>query len=98
ADGRMLARCAQFEEELALCTIEPREIAAARLRDTRHRTNVQRGRRAAGTAAAEPHVKRLGRVEVEPVDAERLGPSIAPPLYTEGEVYGGPRVGGSDAG
>ena len=45
-DGRVLARAPQFEEALTLCTIDPREIAAARLRDTRHRVNVRRQRRA----------------------------------------------------
>ena len=43
----MLARCPQFEEALTVCTIDPREVAAARLRDTRHRANVRRQRRAA---------------------------------------------------
>src|ERR687891_65755 len=46
-DGRVLARCPQFEECLTLCTIDPREVASARLRDTRHRVNVRRQRRAA---------------------------------------------------
>jgi NAD+ synthase (glutamine-hydrolysing) len=45
-DGRPLARCAQFEEQLALCTVVPREVTAARLRDTRHRANVRHQRRA----------------------------------------------------
>ena len=46
-DGAVLARAPQFEEALTLCTIDPRAIAAARLRDTRHRVNVRRQRRAA---------------------------------------------------
>ena len=46
-DGQMLARAPQFEEALTLCTIDPRAITAARLRDTRHRANVRRQRRAA---------------------------------------------------
>src|SRR5918995_2831346 len=41
-DGRVLARCPQFEECLTLCTIDPREVASSRLRDTRHRVNVRR--------------------------------------------------------
>jgi NAD+ synthase (glutamine-hydrolysing) len=93
ADGRLLARCGQFEEQLTLCTIAPREVAAARLRDTRHRTNVQRGRRAEGTAAAEPHVHRLGSVEVEPAESERLEPSLTPLLDPEAEVYAALRTG-----
>ena len=44
-DGEVLARAPQFEEALTLCTIDPRAVAAARLRDTRHRVNVRRQRR-----------------------------------------------------
>src|ERR687895_948659 len=33
-DGQILARAPQFEEALTFCTIDPRAIAAARLRDT----------------------------------------------------------------
>ena len=44
-DGTVLARCPQFEESLAFCTIDPGEVVAARLRDTRHRANVRRQRR-----------------------------------------------------
>ena len=58
-DGTVLARCPQFEEELTLCTIDPREVAAARLRDTRHRVNVRRQRRA--STVAEPPVVSPGR-------------------------------------
>ena len=36
-EGAVLARGAQFEESLAVCSIDPREVVAARLRDTRHR-------------------------------------------------------------
>ena len=36
-DGEILARAPQFEESLTLCTIDPGAVAAARLRDTRHR-------------------------------------------------------------
>src|SRR5215213_9380749 len=43
-DGQVLARAPQFEESLTLCTIDPRAVAAARLRDTRHRANVRRQR------------------------------------------------------
>jgi NAD+ synthase (glutamine-hydrolysing) len=41
-DGRVLARAPQFEESLTLCTIDPRAVAAARLRDTRHRSPSRR--------------------------------------------------------
>ncbi|MGZ5361556.1 MAG: NAD+ synthase [Solirubrobacterales bacterium] len=60
-DGRVLARCPQFEESLTLCTIDPREVSAARLRDTRHRANVRRQRRA---PKAEPPAVRLASLEV----------------------------------
>src|SRR5215208_1349747 len=65
-DGRVLARAPQFEESLTLCTIDPRAIAAARLRDTRHRVNVRRQRRAA--AVAEPPVFTLASVHTDPVN------------------------------
>jgi NAD+ synthase (glutamine-hydrolysing) len=61
-DGRVLARCPQFEECLTLCTIDPREVASARLRDTRHRVNVRRQRRA--SQIAEPPAVHLASVEV----------------------------------
>jgi NAD+ synthase (glutamine-hydrolysing) len=60
-DGRVLARCPQFEECLALCTIDPREVVSARLRDTRHRANVRRQRRA--SHIAEPPAVHLASVE-----------------------------------
>ena len=61
-DGRVLARCAAVRGGLTLCTIDPREVASARLRDTRHRANVRRQRRAA--PAAEPPVVHLASLEV----------------------------------
>src|SRR5918998_2177850 len=73
-DGRVLARCPQFEESLAYCTIDPREVSAARLRDTRHRVNVRRQRRAA--PIAEPPVVHLANV-VAPSEAETVGGSLA---------------------
>src|ERR687896_270780 len=63
-DGRVLARCPQFEECLTLCTIDPREVASARLRDTRHRVNVRRQRRA--SQIAEPPAVHLASLEVAP--------------------------------
>jgi NAD+ synthase (glutamine-hydrolysing) len=89
-DGRVLARCPQFEEHLAFCTIDPREVAAARLRDTRHRVNVRRQRRA--SSAAEPPVRTLARLEAAG-DAERLAGEIAPLLDPEAEVYAALRTG-----
>ena len=89
-DGRVLARCPQFEEALTLCTIDPREVAAARLRDTRHRVNVRRQRRAA--PIAEPPVVHLASLEAAG-RAETVGGSLAPLLEPEAEVYAALRTG-----
>ena len=89
-DGRVLARCAQFEECLTLCTIDPREVASARLRDTRHRANVRRQRRA--SAIAEPPAVHLGSVEV-PGGGETVGGHIATLLEPEAEIYAALRTG-----
>ena len=89
-DGRVLTRCAQFEECLTLCTIDPREVASARLRDTRHRANVRRQRRA--SAIAEPPAVHLGSVEV-PGGGETVGGHIATLLEPEAEIYAALRTG-----
>src|SRR5688572_29473041 len=94
-DGRVLARCPQFEECLTLCTIDPREVASARLRDTRHRVNVRRQRRA--SHVAEPPAVHLASLEVaraEPAAAGRAAPGAA-----RGEAASGDpdTVGGSVA-
>jgi NAD+ synthase (glutamine-hydrolysing) len=91
-DGRVLARAPQFEEALTLCTIDPREIAAARLRDTRHRVNVRRQRRA--TPISEAPVFTLASLETEGAG----GPSvvsgeIAPTLGPQAEIYAALRTG-----
>jgi NAD+ synthase (glutamine-hydrolysing) len=89
-DGRLLTRCPQFEEALQVCAIEPREIAAARLRDTRHRENVQRERR----AHDEPAVRQLGQVDLDVALAEGPGaPVLTPLLDPEAEVYAALRRG-----
>jgi NAD+ synthase (glutamine-hydrolysing) len=89
-DGRVLARCPQFEESMVLCTIDPREVASARLRDTRHRVNVRRQRRAA--PVAEPPVVHLASLEV-PGGGDTVGGIIAPLLEPEPEVYAALRTG-----
>ena len=89
-DGHVLARCPQFEESLTFCTIDPREVAAARLRDTRHRVNVRRQRRAA--AVAEPPVVHLASLEA-PSEGETVGGDVAPLLEPEAEVYAALRTG-----
>src|SRR5919109_1591678 len=83
-DGRVIARCPQFEERLRLCTIDPREVVAARLRDTRHRANVRRQRRV--TADVEPPVRTLATLEVAS-KAEKVTGDAAPLLDPEAEVY-----------
>jgi NAD+ synthase (glutamine-hydrolysing) len=89
-DGRVLARCPQFEESLVLCTIDPREVASARLRDTRHRANVRRQRRA--TPVAEPPVVHLADLQVER-GGKTVGGSVADLLEPEAEVYAALRTG-----
>jgi NAD+ synthase (glutamine-hydrolysing) len=90
-DGRVLARCPQFEESLTLCTIDPREVASARLRDTRHRVNVRRQRRA--SQVAEPHAVHLASLEVEVKATDTVGGSVAEPLGAEDELYAALRTG-----
>ncbi len=89
-DGHVLARCPQFEESLTFCTIDPREVAAARLRDTRHRVNVRRQRRAA--PIAEPPVVHLASLEA-PSEGDRVGGTVAALLEPEAEVYAALRTG-----
>src|SRR3954451_7425188 len=91
-DGRTLARGPQFEEALTICTIDPRAIAAARLRDTRHRVNVRRQRRAA--PVAEPPVFTLATLETEASgEPEVVSGDLAPTLEPRAEVYAALRTG-----
>jgi len=91
-DGEVLARAPQFEESLTLCTIDPRAVAAARLRDTRHRVNVRRQRRAA--AIAEPPVFTLASVSTDPsADVEVVSGELAGMLDPDGEIYAALRTG-----
>jgi NAD+ synthase (glutamine-hydrolysing) len=89
-DGTVLTRCPQFEEALSFCTIDPREVVQARLRDTRHRVNVRRQRRAAGVA--EPPVFTLASVSVES-EGELVAGEAAETLELEAEVYAALRTG-----
>ena len=89
-DGTVLARCPQFVEDLTLCTIDPREVAAARLRDTRHRVNVRRQRRA--STVAEPPVVHLASLEAVS-EAHTVGGNTAELLDPEAEVYAALRTG-----
>ncbi|MGH3991988.1 MAG: NAD+ synthase, partial [Pseudonocardiaceae bacterium] len=89
-DGRVLARCPQFEESLTLCTIDPREVASGRLRDTRHRVNVRRQRRA--SHVAEPPAVHLASLEVAG-GGGTVGGSVADLLDPDAEVYAALRTG-----
>ena len=91
-DGQVLARAPQFEEALTLCTVDPRAIAAARLRDTRHRVNVRRQRRAAGIA--EPPVFTLATVNTDPSkEPEVVSGEVAGMLSPDAEIYAALRTG-----
>jgi NAD+ synthase (glutamine-hydrolysing) len=92
-DGRVLARAPQFEESLVLCSIDPREVTAARLRDTRHRANVRRQRRASG--GAEPQAVHLADLQVDSAK-KTVGGSLAELLGPEAEVYAALRTGLGD--
>ncbi len=91
-DGQILARAPQFEEALTICTIDPRAVTAARLRDTRHRANVRRQRRAGH--AAEPPVFTLASIQTELQDgAEVVSGELAEVLSPEAEVHAALRTG-----
>jgi NAD+ synthase (glutamine-hydrolysing) len=77
-DGEILARAPQFEESLTLCTLDPGAVAAARLRDTRHRTAARRERKA---------VPELASVPLDLGDPGEVGGDVAELLEGEAEVY-----------
>ena len=91
-DGAVLARGPQFEENLALATIDPREVVAARLRDTRHRVNVRRHRRADRPEV--PVVSQASLAVNSPAD--RVGGELAPIMEDHDEVYAALRTGLAD--
>ena len=86
-EGRVVARAPQFEESLTLCTIDPGAVAAARLRDPRHRGAVRRERAAGG-----PDCELLAEVSVE-ARAGDVGGPLADVLSPEEEVYAALRTG-----
>jgi len=91
-DGQVLARAPQFEEALTMCTVDPRAIAAARLRDTRHRVNVRRQRRAG--PIAEPPVFTLATVNTDPSkEPEVVSGEVAGVLSPDAEIYAALRTG-----
>jgi NAD+ synthase (glutamine-hydrolysing) len=78
-DGELVARGAQFEEELIVCDIDPSTAQRARLRDARHRPAARVRRNS---------VPVLATVEA-PVrhDAIEVGGPRAKPLDPDGEIY-----------
>ncbi len=86
-EGEVVARAPQFEESLTLCTIDPGAVAAARLRDPRHRTAVRRER---GAPRTDPVA--LAALTTEPRVGAVGGP-VAPVLEPEAEVYAALRTG-----
>jgi NAD+ synthase (glutamine-hydrolysing) len=85
-DGELLARAPQFEEALVLCTLDPGAVAAARLRDPRHRS--------AKARAAEDRIACLAELEVEVQTTEdEVGGEVAQLLAPEAEVYAALRTG-----
>ena len=87
-DGEVLARGPQFAEDLILCTLNPGQVAAARLRDPRHRTAVRRER-----GNDQPLAASLGSFEVAAGQGTELGGPIQPTLSDEAEAYAALRLG-----
>jgi NAD+ synthase (glutamine-hydrolysing) len=82
-DGNVLARAPLFEESLSLCTIDPGAVAAARLRDARHRSAVRREREQMA-----PGVPTLTRLRAPGSgDRGRPGGPLATFPPTEEEIY-----------
>src|SRR3954449_3047192 len=77
-EGNVLARAPMFEEALCVCTIDPGAVAAARLRDARHRAAVKREREQ--MAPGVPTRARLQANGTGSEDARKPGGEIAEPL------------------
>ena len=78
-DGELMARGAQFEEELLICDIDPTTADAARLRDARHRPAARMRR---------PVVPTLARLAAPPRhDSIEVGGPRAKPREPDAEVY-----------
>jgi NAD+ synthase (glutamine-hydrolysing) len=83
-DGRVIARAPQFQESLTFLTVDPGAVAAARLRDPRHRTAARRERKA---------VPVLASLKVEGERPAAVGGEVAATLGPEEEVYEALRTG-----
>ena len=78
-DGELVARGAQFEQELIVCDIDPSSVYAARLRDARHRPSVRQRR---------PDVVLLSDLETAGYGAElEVGGPRAKPMEPDQEMY-----------
>ena len=77
-DGDVVARAAQFAEELLIAEVDPEAPFAARLRDARHRPAARR---------AQPDVDTLAHVELPERRGEPPARRVAPLLGREEEVY-----------
>ena len=88
ARGEIVARAAQFDEDLLLATLDLGAVSAERLRDSSHRQAVRAGRD--GSVG----VARLAALET-PASAgsAELGGPVAEPLDPEGEIYAALVVG-----
>jgi NAD+ synthase (glutamine-hydrolysing) len=82
-EGKVIARGPQFEEDLVCATIDPGGVAAARLRDTRHRAAVRRSRERGEEVA--PTLARL--TVANGASAGDVGGPVADLLPDEDEVY-----------
>ncbi|MDX6697443.1 MAG: hypothetical protein QOE65_840 [Solirubrobacteraceae bacterium] len=77
-DGEVVARAAQFAEELLVADVDPEGPSAARLRDTRHRPAARR---------VQPAVATLARVDAPQARGDAPERRVAPLLDPEAEVY-----------
>ncbi|HEX7290199.1 MAG TPA: NAD+ synthase [Conexibacter sp.] len=81
--GEVIARAAQFEEQLLLATIDLEAARTQRLRDARQRVPARRARRRVPTLASLP----LPRPARADASHDQVGGSVAPLLSPPAEVY-----------
>jgi NAD+ synthase (glutamine-hydrolysing) len=85
-EGTVIARAAQFAEELLLVNVDPEGPKSSRLRDPRHRPAVRRAR---------PDVPVIARLELPPMggEAHQVGGPVAELLEPVAEVYAALELG-----
>ncbi|HEX8073606.1 MAG TPA: NAD+ synthase, partial [Thermoleophilaceae bacterium] len=82
-DGEVIARAPEFEEALAFCSVDPGAVAAARLRETSHRSAVRRERE-----DGRPGVPTIASIAVPAAPAgTEAGGEVVEPLGPQAEVY-----------